>query len=117
MHTAHSANDDQQYGTEFGTGRKTLAAYFIGFVLCLVLTIIPFVLVGKHLLPDETLYIVISILAIVQLLVQVIFFLRLNASPTGRWTSMSFVFTLMIVVILVFGSLWIMYNLNYYMMH
>lgn|SRR3989338_4172407 len=117
MHTSHSANDDQQYGTEFGTGRKTLVTYLIGFVLCLILTIIPFLLVGKHVLADETLFVVISILAVIQLLVQVIFFLRLNASPTGKWTSMSFVLTLMIVVILVFGSLWIMYNLNYYMMH
>ncbi len=98
-------------------GEKTLASYITGFILCLILTIIPFVLVGKHLLPAKELYVILAILAVAQLFVQSAFFLRLNASPSGRWTLMAFLFAILVVVILVFGSLWIMYNLNYNMVH
>ena len=118
MHTSNQMNHDHiEQGVDYGTGKKTLALYFTGFALCLVLTIIPFVIVGQHLLSDEALYIALAVFALIQLYVQVVFFLRLNASPTGRWNTMSFLFTLVIVVVLVFGSLWIMYNLNYNMMH
>jgi cytochrome o ubiquinol oxidase operon protein cyoD len=103
--------------TEYGTGHKTLKSYMIGFSLSLLLTIIPFVLVGMHLLEPQVLFVAISVLAVMQLYVQVVFFLRLNASPKGRWNLMSFLFTIAIVVILVVGSLWIMYNLNYNMGH
>lgn len=103
--------------TEFGTGQKTLGLYLTGFLLCLVLTIIPFLLVAHETLSKTCLYITVTAFALVQLYVQVVCFLRLNASPKGRWNLMSFFFTIVIVLVLVAGSLWIMYNLNYNMMH
>jgi cytochrome o ubiquinol oxidase subunit IV len=103
--------------TEYGTSHKSLSSYLIGFILCIVLTLIPFFLVAHHSLPVAGLYVMLTVFAIAQLYVQVVFFLRLNASPKGRWNLMSFFFAMMIVLILVLGSLWIMYNLNYNMMH
>jgi cytochrome o ubiquinol oxidase operon protein cyoD len=100
-----------------GTGEKTLKLYFIGFFLSIVLTLIPFGLVAKQFLSVENLYIALSICAIAQLYVQVVCFLRLNTSKEGRWTLISFLFTILIVMILVGGSLWIMYNLNYNMVN
>ena len=100
-----------------GTGQKTLSAYIIGLVLCTILTLVAFALVDKHLLDPEGLYITLAALALVQLVVQVICFLRLNASAEGRWNLMPFLFTIFVVVVVVGGSLWIMYNLNYNMMH
>lgn len=102
--------------TDFGTGQKTLKSYIIGYTLSLLLTLIPFALVGKRLLSDKYLYISITVLALIQLYVQVVFFLRLNASPKGKWNFVSFMFTILIIVVVVFGSLWIMYNLNNNMM-
>ena len=98
-----------------GTSPKTLTAYVTGLVLCVILSIVAFLLVGKHLLSGSDLYIALSVLALIQLFVQVICFLRLNASAEGQWNLMPFLFTLIVVMILVAGSLWIMYNLNYYM--
>jgi len=103
--------------THTGTSPKTLSAYITGLALCIILTLIAFGLVGKHVLTGGDLYVALAILAIIQLLVQVICFLRLNASPEGQWNLMPFLFALLVVTILVGGSLWIMYNLNYYMMH
>lgn len=98
-----------------GTSPKTLTAYMTGLVLCVILSIAAFLLVGKQLLSGAELYIALSALALIQLFVQVICFLRLNASAEGQWNLMPFLFTLVVVMILVAGSLWIMYNLNYYM--
>jgi len=103
--------------TKYGTGRKTLKSYLMGLGLSLLLTLCSFVLVGKHLLPTAYIYVSISILAILQLIAQVIFFLRLNSSEEGKWSLMPFIFTIVIVGILVGGSLWIMINLNYNMVH
>lgn len=103
--------------TQSGTSPKTLGAYVTGFLLCIVLTLASFLLVGKHMLPDQDIYIAISVLALIQLFVQVVCFLRLNASAEGQWNTMPFLFTILVVMILVAGSLWIMYNLNYNMMN
>jgi cytochrome o ubiquinol oxidase operon protein cyoD len=69
------------------------------------------------LLSDINLAISLSILAIMQLLVQCICFLRLNTSKTGRWNVLPFLFTIFIIAIFIGGSLWIMVNLNYNMVH
>ncbi|MBE8365690.1 cytochrome o ubiquinol oxidase subunit IV, partial [Leptospira borgpetersenii serovar Balcanica] len=43
-------------------------------------------------------------------------FLHMNASSEERWNLVAFVFTLLIIAIVVVGSIWIMWNLNYNMM-
>lgn len=96
---------------------KTFGAYLTGLIFCIILTVAAFGLVEKRLLTDTYLYIAISALAVVQLIVQSICFLRLNASPEGRWNLMPFLFAIFIVGVLVSGSLWIMYNMNYNMMN
>ncbi len=103
--------------TTDGLGRKSLRIYFIGFILCLVLTFIAFAIVGKDSLSKEFLYLCVSVLAVLQLIVQVVCFLRLNASEGARWNLISFLFTILIIFVIVGGSLWIMWNLNYNMMH
>ncbi len=108
---------DHDGATQYGTGRKTFKSYVTGLTLSLILTLTAFWLVAKHTFTDKTLYISIAILALVQLFTQVVFFLRLNASSEGRWNLMPFVFAILIVSVLVGGSLWIMYNLNYNMVH
>lgn len=95
--------------------QKTLSAYVIGLVLCLILTFISFALVQKHLLSDTSLYISLALLAILQLCVQASCFLRLNTSKEGQWNLLPFLFSLLIIAILVGGTFWIMYNLNYNM--
>jgi cytochrome o ubiquinol oxidase operon protein cyoD len=116
--TTHSpAQDEQATATRYGTGAKTLKSYLLGLFLCLILTFTAFGLVIYHILPAVQLYIVLAVLAVTQLFVQIICFLRLNTTKEGLWNSMSFFFAIVIVVILVSGTLWIMYNLDYYMMH
>ena len=108
-------SNTQDVATKYGTGRKTLPGYIIGLVLSLLFTFIAFSLVKEHALSDQAIYISLGILAVFQLIAQVVFFLRISASAEGRWNLMPFIFTIVIAVVLVFGSFWIMFNLNYNM--
>ncbi|PIZ04457.1 MAG: cytochrome o ubiquinol oxidase subunit IV [Gammaproteobacteria bacterium CG_4_10_14_0_8_um_filter_38_16] len=101
---------------KYGAKAKTLKSYLLGLFLSLLFTFSAFALVGMHLLSETALYIAITILAVLQLFAQVICFLRLNVSRDGQWNTMPFIFTFVIVSVLVGGSLWIMYNLNVNMM-
>lgn len=94
----------------------SLKSYIIGFILSILLTIIPYVLVVNHILAPNAVFTGIVVLAVLQLLVQLIFFLHLNMTPEGRNTLLSFVFTVVVLFILVGGTLWIMYNMNVNMM-
>ncbi len=107
--------DLHAHGDEHGHG--TLKAYLIGFVLSAVLTAIPFALVmaGSPFTTGWTVSIVVAC-AIVQIAVHSAYFLHLNTSGEGGWTLLAYVFTAVIVVITIAGSLWIMYHLNTNMM-
>ena len=97
--------------------QKTLSGYVTGLMLCLVLTFAAFGLVqGQYFNAVQTDSLIAG-LAIVQLIVQCVFFLRLNMGEEGRWNLLPFIFAILIIAILVGGSLWIMVNLNYNMMH
>jgi cytochrome o ubiquinol oxidase operon protein cyoD len=77
---------------------------------------VPYTIVVHHLLPLNLTIIAVVILAVMQLLVQLVFFLHLGGESKPRWNLMAFMFTLLVVAILVAGTLWIMYNLDYNMM-
>lgn len=99
-----------------GTGRKTLTTYLVGFLGSLFLTIVAFYAVAYRIVGDTQLYILICVLAVIQLYVQVIFFLRVNTSKQARLNLLTFLFTLLIIGVVLTGSIWIMYNLNVNMM-
>jgi cytochrome o ubiquinol oxidase operon protein cyoD len=58
---------------------------------------------------------VIVTLALIQLFIQLVFFLHLDRGSKPRWNLGILAFAILVVVIIVFGSLWIMANLNYNM--
>jgi cytochrome o ubiquinol oxidase operon protein cyoD len=92
------------------------ASYTLGFVLSIALTVLAYLLVVHRSAAHHTLIVVIITMALVQFLVQIIFFLHLGTETRPRWKLLAFGFMVMTVTILVFGSLWIMDNLNYHMM-
>lgn len=98
-------------------GMKSFKTYIVGFILSLLLTLFSFALVKWQALTPTSLCFCLMLLGLTQLLVQVICFLRLNAGAEGRWNLVAFLFTILIVLVIVIGSLWIMFNLNYNMMH
>ena len=100
----------------------TFFTYTVGFILSIVLTLATYVIVHKHVVDHHLTYthhaivLVIMGLAVVQLMVQLFFFLHLGREDSPKWNTQIFLFMAVILLILVVGSLWIMDNLNYHMM-
>ncbi|MGN6100447.1 MAG: cytochrome o ubiquinol oxidase subunit IV [Devosia sp.] len=114
---AHAANDSGHPHDEFGGLHVTLRGYLTGFVLAAILTAIPFYLVMSGAIGDKLVTaIIIMALAGVQIVVHMIYFLHMTPKAEGGWSLMALVFTLIILVIALAGSLWVMYHLNANMM-
>jgi cytochrome o ubiquinol oxidase operon protein cyoD len=97
-------------------GGITLKSYVSGYVASLCLTVAAYLLVSRHALSTRWILIAMVVgLALTQFLVQLVFFLHLGRETKPRWKLAVFLFMILIVGILVFGSLWIMNNLNYRM--
>jgi cytochrome o ubiquinol oxidase operon protein cyoD len=103
-------------GNHDTSNHGSLKSYIVGFILSILLTIVPYVLVVNHILAVDSTFIAIVVLAVLQLLVQLVFFLHLSTAPAHRTTLLSFIFTVVVLFILVAGTLWIMYNMNVNMM-
>ncbi|AKH62411.1 MULTISPECIES: cytochrome o ubiquinol oxidase subunit IV [Photorhabdus] len=99
-----------------GASHGSLKSYIIGFVLSVILTVIPFWMVMDGSASHATILTTVVGLAVVQILVHFIYFLHMNTSSEERWNLVALLFTILIIGIVVVGSLWIMYNLNINMM-
>jgi cytochrome o ubiquinol oxidase subunit IV len=105
----HSHADDHAHGS--------LRSYMVGFWLSVILTAIPFYLVMSGAIENKQLAsVIIMAFAAAQIIVHMICFLHMNAKSESGWTLMALLFTIVIVVITLSGSLWVMYHLNANMM-
>ncbi len=100
-----------------GHAGGTLRDYLTGFGLAVALTAVPFWLVlGQHIANPRVTAAVLLGLAAVQIVVHMVYFLHMNGRSEGGWTLLALLFTTMLVVIALSGSLWVMYHLNRNMM-
>jgi cytochrome o ubiquinol oxidase operon protein cyoD len=96
----------------------TRRSYIIGYVLSIALTLCAPLLYQWHVATSHQfpthleLRVAFIALALVQLVVQLIFFLHLGDEKKPRWNLWAFGFAAIVVFILVGGTLWIMYNLS-----
>ncbi|AXA68559.1 MULTISPECIES: cytochrome o ubiquinol oxidase subunit IV [Pseudomonas] len=109
------AHDHNAHG-HTAESHGTFKSYMVGFILSVILTVIPFGLVMFPTFSKGATLAIVVIMAVVQLLVHLYFFLHLNTSEEQRWNVISFGFTVVIVGIVVVGSLWIMYHMHNNMM-
>ncbi len=116
-HSAHDhhGHDDHGHGGDGHHG--SLKDYAIGFVLSVILTAIPFWLVmAKVFDKSSTTAIVILGFAAIQVLVHMVYFLHMSGKAEGGWSMLATVFTLVLLVIVLAGSIWVMYHMNLNMM-
>ncbi|TPJ96779.1 cytochrome o ubiquinol oxidase subunit IV [Mesorhizobium sp. B2-5-9] len=100
-----------------GAAHGSFRSYLTGFILSLILTAIPFWLVMSGAIDDkQATAIVIMAFAVAQIVVHMVFFLHMNTTSEGGWSMLALIFTLILVVIVLTGSLWVMYHLNANMM-
>ena len=108
----------ENHHPDYGMGQKKLNVYIAGLIGCSILTLISFWSVLSERFSAREIFIIIYSSACFQFLVQLVCFLRLNTqTEQARTNVMSFVFTGVILISIIVGSLWIMHNLNYNMSH
>lgn len=101
--------------------RTLLKTYLTGFILALSLTITAFFITSWYNLSEKPIissFVVVMVLvslAVAQLIVQLLFFFHLGKEAKPRLNTVSFLFMLIVVCTIGFGSIWIMYNLSYNM--
>lgn len=79
----------------------------IGFLLSVILTLIPFGLVMTDAFEDTaTTALIIMGLGVVQIIVHMVYFLQLNRRAEGSWTLPALIVTVLLVAILLVGTLW-----------
>jgi cytochrome o ubiquinol oxidase operon protein cyoD len=95
----------------------SLSTYLLGFVLSVVLTAVPFWLVMDGALGSKQVTaLVIMAFAAAQIVVHMIYFLHMNTASENGWSMMALIFTIVMVVIALSGSLWVMHHLTSNMM-
>ena len=95
---------------------KSFTPLVIGFLLSLILTFLAYEMTDHHIFSGLSLLLIILGLASAQAIAQCIFFLHIGAESHPQWSLISLIFTIIVLIIIVGGSLWIMYNLDYNMM-
>jgi cytochrome o ubiquinol oxidase operon protein cyoD len=96
----------------------SLQSYAVGFALSILLTLVAFGLIYAHVVYDHTLfshttllYAVVS-LAVLQFVMQSVFFLHLSFKREVRANVVTYFFMVFMVLFIAVGSIWIMHNLN-----
>ena len=91
--------------------RHDLRAYTWGLVLALGLTVVPFALVRWQLLARPSVLLIIGVLALVQAAVHLRFFLHIGLKRK-REDLLLILFSALMLIVMVAGTLWIMVNLS-----
>ncbi|KQS64482.1 cytochrome o ubiquinol oxidase subunit IV [Rhizobium sp. Leaf371] len=112
---AHEAHHGHSHGHEASHG--SFKSYVTGFVLSVILTAIPFWLVMGEVVENKAVTAgLVMVFAVAQIIVHMIYFLHMNTKSEGGWTVMALIFTIVLIVIALSGSLWVMHHLNTNMM-
>ena len=108
MANAHDTHHEGNHGS--------VKSYMVGFILSIILTAIPFGLVMFPSLPKNLTVLVVVAMAVIQVVVHLVYFLHMDRSKEQRSNVSTFLFTAMVIALLVGLSLWIMFNIHIEMM-
>ena len=99
-----------------GTGHITSGKYMVGFALAIILTLISFGIVAAGVAPGYAAVVGLVAAAVIQILVHLYYFLHLEPSRENQWNFISIVFTALILLIFIAGTVWVIFTLNSRMM-
>lgn len=86
-----------------------------GLLISALLTFAAWLPVKEHTLDSHILIPLVLGLGFIQMLVQMVLFLNLGIESKPKWNLMMFFFMLTVLFIIIGGSMWIMYHLDYNM--
>jgi cytochrome o ubiquinol oxidase operon protein cyoD len=112
------SHGDVAPGDELGPADvpHAIRGYLLGLALATLLTCVSFYIAQSTLVWQPSIPIALSVLALAQMGVHLVFFLHITSGPDNVNNVMALAFGLLIVMLLVFGSLWIMTHLDHNVM-
>ena len=96
--------------------RNAIRGYLVGLALATLLTCVSFYIARSTIVWQPSIPIALSVLALAQMGIHLVFFLHITSGPDSVNNVMALAFGLLIVILLVFGSLWIMLHLDHNLM-
>jgi len=96
--------------------RRAGRTYLIGLGLAILMTIASFWAAQTHLIYGPGISVAIVVLAIAQMGIHLVFFLHITTAPDNTNNVLALAFGILIACLVIFGSLWIMANLNHNML-
>jgi cytochrome o ubiquinol oxidase subunit IV len=108
-HVDAAPGDERLYGEE---PAESVGSYLIGLGFAALLTIVSFFIARTTLVWTPSLPVALVVLAIAQMGVHLVFFLKITTGPDNVNNVMALAFGVLIVLLLLTGSLWIMAHLN-----
>jgi len=99
-----------------GAHQGSFKSYTIGFICSIILTALAYGLVLSGMLSHFATIVGIVVLAVAQILVHLHYFLHLDGSSAARWNLLAMIFTVLIMLLFVGGTLWVMYHLKFRLM-
>ena len=112
----HSSHDRDDF-LDAGIPHVSAKEYLTGFALSVALTAIPFWLVMAKVLPTPTITtLALLAFAMAQVVVHMVYFLHMNPKSEGGWNLLALIFTAVLLVIVLIGTLWVMHHMNTNMM-
>jgi cytochrome o ubiquinol oxidase operon protein cyoD len=106
--SAHSIHEEESHGS--------VGSYITGFFIAVILTAASFRICTNTNLSHTTSLMALVAFAIAQIFVHVVFFLHMDTSSSQRWNTTAFGFTVMTLLIVVTGTVWVMHNVAINMM-
>lgn len=88
----------------------------LGFIFSIISTLAVYRIVTHMHLKHDWLVATVVGVGCLQVILQLVFFLHLGLESKPRWNLLMFLFTVLLILIVVLGTLWIMYNLSYNLM-
>ncbi len=95
------------------THQSGLAGYLFGFISSICLTVAAYYCVVLKVMPKMPLILTVLGLGIIQTVIQLIFFLYLGKEEKPRRNLLVFLFMLLVLTIIIGGTIWIMFTLNW----
>lgn len=95
-----------------GNVRMRVRGYLIGLALAVLLTAASFWVVTSDVIYAPGVRVAVLALAVAQIGIHLVFFLHITTSPDNTNNVLALAFGTLIVVLIVFGSIWIMAHLN-----
>jgi len=112
---SHSEHPDED-GDDGLEAAEDVGSYLVGLGLATLLTVVSFFIARTTLVWEPSIPVALAVLAVAQMGVHLVFFLHITTGPDNVNNVMALAFGVLIVLLVMFGSLWIMAHMNHNML-